>query len=401
MNSNPFLINVELLDITGKGHIYNKFNYETEKTLYEQTNEDGIPIIYNFMYKYIKQLSLKQPIITFSPDKAISGSSIAGLGEKYMFRESIENNIIFKSKLKIIYLTPRSHLNANLEPINIETCTNSIISNLMFNVKATYTNHHLVFSPEQFIMIGINENLLEDIEMENLVNSDIMFFTLNRIEKIGLPNIIKAIKDICDDLPVHIVFDMSVMDIKYAPCVTRNIKEKDENKFIGLTLTHLDTLLTEFSKLNIVGLDITGYDIRPNNLDSNDIAHRITCETARLPLIKLFKFKEKSINIFNEHTKFLIWRPCHQVSEEDIGWFILRGVSLSQREKLLAHIKDDTIIIENIDDEYVYISSTTMQEQEMKNYACAIMINDCTLFYEEKVHMMFELLNTNENSLLL
>lgn len=399
----PFMINVLFAEITAKSHIYTSFDYECVNDLYQKMIDGtDIPIIYHFLYKYISQITHTKPIVTYSPDQAISAATIAALSEKYMFTTSETDRLIYKSKLKVIYLTSKPHLCTDITPSNVETYANCVLSNLMCMTDHTFTKHKLIFDPEQCILVGLNEDLMTDYDNETLLKLDLQYFTLQRMNKVGMKKIVDSIMDTVGDNPVHIVFDMSVMDTLAAPCVTRFLDKTKHAEIKGLTLDHIDMLFDEFTYLNIVGIDVTSYDLRYN---VNDIAYRITCETARKPLVKLLNFKQKSINIFNEHTRFLIWRPRYQKSPDDIGWFIMRGMSLKDRENILASLDDDTIKIIAIDntdksidsdeDEiYVYISSTTMAEQEQKSSLVAESINDCALFYEEKVNMMFEMLNS-------
>lgn len=386
----PFLINVLLKNITAKNHIMNKFDFEVTDQLYEQSDNKGTPIVYEFLYKYIKRLNKINPVITFSPDQAISASIISSLNEK-----NIEDGI---SKLKIIYITSRPHIQPLSQNITCEGYMNSIISNLMGNTQHTFTNHQTHLDSSQFVLIGINDDLILNNEKELLCQSGLTFYTLKRINKIGLQKIIDSIKSSFGDSPIHVVFDMSVMDSKTAPCVTRFMH--NEGKIVGLDLKHLDLILNGIKTMNIKSLDVTGYDLR---YEDTDIAYRITCETARRPLSKLFNFKDKTLNIFNENTKFLVWRPLYQSSDVDIGWYILRGLTLKQREKYLSDLTDDAMRIETIpdgdDDIDVLISSTTIAEQEDKNYILAESIKECTLFCDEKTNMMFELLNSYPDKL--
>ena len=166
---------------------------------------------------------------------------------------------------------------------------------------------------------------------------------------------------------------MSILDYSIAPCTLRffkdNIPVKNEKH---INLDEYEYILIEIKKWNLAGFVLTGYDFR---IEQQSLLFRITCETARKPLVKTFDFKQKSINIFNENSRFLIWRPVKQNSESDIGWYILRGVSLEMREQILARFSDDdTIEImsinkdsseENQDDdseieELIYIASTKM-----------------------------------------
>lgn len=401
----PFMINVVMNDMTAKPHIYCGFDYECVKELYEKTHDDSdIPIIYNFLYRYILQLPSTKPIVTYSPDQAISASTIAALSEKYMYTTSEGETVLFKSKLKVIYITSRSHVGTSLKPLNVTTSMNCILSNLMCLTEFTYTKHHMVIDPEQITLIGLNDDLLADSDVDEMLKLGIMYFTLQRIDKIGIKKIIDSVIESVANDPVHIVFDMSVMDTTSSPCVTRFLDKTVHSQILGLSLEHINVLFEEFSSLNIVGVDVTSYDFR---YEANSIAYRVTCETVRKPLIKLLGVKQKSINIFDEHTRFLIWRPTYQKTNEDIGWFILRGMTLKDRENILASLSDDDIKIISIDnsdrsvdidedDVYVYIASTTMVEQEKKSYLTAESIIDCALFYEEKVNMMFEMLNVSQ-----
>jgi len=345
-----------------------------------------------------------KPIITYSPDQSVSSSIIAGMAEKFMYvsPDSSGKTPLHHSNLKIIYITSTSHLQKNITELNLESTSNSIISNLMCETNINYTHHNLIAEPNQFILIGVDENTIDEYELGELSNSTIPFFTIDNINRNGLDKIIKMINTICLDYPTHIVFDMSVMDVSVSQCVTRsdfyekNCENKQSN---GLSLDKLDAILNACKNLNVVSLDVTGYNLK---YVENDIGYRLTCETARRPLLKLFNFKEKSINIFNEQTRFLIWRPLHQTSDKDVGWFILKGMSLIEREEILENLGNDIIQSIPIDNNngtisQIYITSTTMALQEQKVYLAAQNLSDCTLFPEEKINMAFELLNTNDN----
>ena len=69
-------------------------------------------------------------------------------------------------------------------------------------------------------------------------------------------------------------------------------------------------------------------------------------------------------------------------------------------KQLIDEDNDDHIISLEIDSEDVLISVTTVLEQQEKTYYATSSIYDCTLFPEEKVDMVFELLNSCENKLI-
>lgn len=404
MTKENYFINVNFLQTSAKKHIYNNFDYELTESLYDTYDDDGLPIIYNFLYKYIKTLPQNKTIITLSPDPIISASTISAIAEKYLTITDNKGLINYSSNLKIIYFTSTPHLIDNYQDLNIENLSKTIISNLLCLTDFTYTKHQLALSPNQFILIGLNDDLICSDEKEKLDNNNITYFTLNQIHKKGISNIIKSINEIILDDPVHIVFDMTVMHYESVPCV----KTLLSNKY-GFSISTLEEAIININKNNIVGLDITSFDLRINETEN---MYRITCEVAKIVLKHLLNITEKKINIFNENSRFLIWRPIDQQSHDDIGWFILRGVSLDAREQIMKQLDKDNIIIFTITnddqndtddndkyDEDVLISTTTMAEQEEKIYYTAENIYECTLFPEEKVHMMFELLNTNENVL--
>ena len=116
---------------------------------------------------------------------------------------------------------------------------------------------------------------------------------------------------------------------------------------------------------------------------------------------KILNLKQYSINIFNEHTRFLIYKPIDELCIEtddnigdNYGWYILRNVPLDMKNDILGKIEDDSIIILDIEDNVqIMVSSTTIYEQNEKCYYTATSCKDCTLYPDEKMAMMFELVN--------
>jgi arginase family enzyme len=395
------IINVKFPQISAKNHIYNKFDYEVSDLLYDNYDDDSIPIIYNFLYKYITSLLKDKIIVTLSPDPSISGSTVSALAERYITIHNESNSPKYSSNLKILYFTSTPHIRSQYSEINVQSLSNSIVSNLLCETDFTYTKHKLVLSTNQFIMIGINPQIIDENDKDILNNKDIVYFTLDQIRKKSMSNVIRSISDLVLDDPVHVIFDMSVMNNEVAPCVTRFLDKSPTGKIDGLTISELEEALIMMNKKNIVGLDITSFDLR---IKDTEKIYRLTCEVAKIVLRHLLNITERKINIFTENSKFLIWRPVDQSSHDDIGWLILRSVSLEIRERILASIDDNIITLSLTTDddteEDVYITSTSMLDQENKSYYTAESIYDCALTPEEKLNMMFELINTNENALL-
>ena len=404
MTPKPFFINVNLADITAKGNVYNSFDFEIVQEMYDTVDTNGVPIVYNFMYKYILQCDQNKLPVVFSPDPAISASTIAANAEKHMYTKINGDNPEYYSNLKIIYLTATTHILNNYDKITVENLSNSVVSNLLCQINNgfTYTKHKLALQGDQFIVIGLNDNIIDDDSLQTLDNYGITYLTLSQMRKKTINSIVQTINSLLIGCPVHVVFDMSVLSMNVAPCVTRFVKNKTNTD--GLVINEIIELLKNISNENLIGIDITGYDFRINNTDR---MFRITCEAAKLPLIHLLKMQDKKINVFTEDSKFLIFRPIDQEDSNDVMWYILRNVSLDLREQLIAKLdideiyplkyKDDDGEIEN-----VYVSTTTINEQQQKTYYDETLdIFDCVLDPDEKIDMTFEMLNTANNSIII
>jgi hypothetical protein len=161
-------------------------------------------------------------------------------------------------------------------------------------------------------------------------------------------------------------------------------------------------------------IDITGHYLY---VDDTEISYRITIETIIKIYSKLLKLKEYSINIFNENSKFLIYKPLDEIyklnDEPDCGlhgWYLLRNMTLNMRNEILEELTDDESIImfdipkkyiknqENDDnddnnDVQIIIGYTNMIEQENKSYYTTLSYKDMILYPDEKIAMCFELTN--------
>jgi arginase family enzyme len=400
-------INVKLQQITAKKHIKDEFDYEISDLFYEKTTEAGVPIVYNFLYRYILQnIPKNNRVITMSPDPLISTSTIVGLAEKYMYTE-IDNFegkecLVFKSNLKVVYFTAQPHLSEEVTEVSLEQLTKMTLANALCSVESTITGHKLALSPDQFVLIGLNTDILDESQKDELAKSNIKNYTLQQIRKKKMRNIIRAVNNFVGDNPVHLIFDMSCMSLDIAPCVTRFVDFTKHKTIDGFIMKEIEEAMTMLNKTNLVGFDITGYDLR---IERSERAFRVTCEVPRRLLQLVLGIKEKKLNIFNEHSKFLIWRPIDQEEETDVGWFILRNIPLDTREQLIEHIGTENIIsfqTEDDDGEIIdaYVTVTTMAEQQERTYCETTNVHDCVLYPAQKVYAMFELLNTGENKIL-
>jgi hypothetical protein len=387
-------INIPCGQSDAKETIYNNFERQVDPDLYNRLDDRDIPIIYYTFYKYI--LSLQKDIrpIVFSPDYAISSSTIAAISEKYMIAESEGENVKYTSPVKIIYLTSIVHID-ELKELCPQTFAKSILSNVFGNNDVSYTRHKFIPSPQNIILFGLNDNVICSDDIEKLNNDNVIHFTLYQIRKKGIDNILERLQEIIGDDPVYFVFDMSVMSIIFTPAVFRFVDQSDtniENQIDGLSDNEVIKIFKAFDKSKIIGLDITGYNLKK---DMPEKQLMITSYCAKLPLIHLLKIKEKKINVFNNDTKFLIFRLTQRENDQDIGWYILKGASIEFEEKVIKELEltDNNISIFMLDEETpIYISTTTVAEQKEKSFYTATTIHDCALIPEEEQKMVFYLI---------
>jgi len=330
-------------------------------------NENNIKICdgYNKLYDYITNCQNKDIIISIGGDNSISSATVSAMNNKY-------------DNLKVLWID----CYADLENFNTtDDLPNMAMASLMHLCEPTFvTKQKNILKPSQIIYFGISENC-DDVEKINIY--DIPFFTVNKINTLGINHLIEPIKSIIGNNPLHVVIDTKVIDKEYAPSTIRN------DNYKGLNPIDITKLLIEL-KMNIVAMDITEFN---PTINMNKYDAKITKETLRNILIKTFNIKEKSLNVFTEDTKFLIYRPFEQENPYvDYGWYILRGLSVRDKLKYISLIKDNisTITIEN--EEYL-LAKTTINEQNDKSYFGTNDINDMVLFPDEKMDMLFELIN--------
>lgn len=400
-------INTPYDPINNVGIIRNEFDNIIDKEIYNKDN------IYEDMYKkFSKIFNKNETYINISTDRAISSSTLSSLNEKYMYQDGKT----YKSDLKVLYIDSLMDMELNNydEKLTNHRYRNSVITNLLGissdeDISRTYTKHKLPFNMNQFIFLG--QQQINPSEENILLNSNIIYYPFINLKKNPIFIMDKIIKEI-DSSDVAIVFDMSVFNVNIAPCV---IREDFKN---GIDLDQLTIILEKLSEMhklynNIKMIDITGHYL---SLEDTSPAFRVTIETITKIYSKIFNMKEYAINIYNEYTRFLIFKPIAELCiekaiqkdiEDDIievnnigdnyGWYILRNIPKDEKDLIFKEIDEDSIKIitinENNEDIDIMVSSTTIYEQNEKCYYTATTYKDCTLYPDEKISMMFELIN--------
>ena len=369
-----------------------KFDYIIKRDMYRPHN--NTLAVYDLVRQIIcdKKQQIKTPIITLSPDSAISSSTIAGVAEKFMYTDSDGDKTNFKSSAKVIYIDSTPDMSTK-KYTNYSDFVNSIVSDVLGLTDSSFSMHRVNISPENLFLVGIDEDLLNDDQDGFIRKYNINMFTYQNMIKKGIDKIMNSIIDQCKYDTVHIVIDLSVISPKYAPSVYREDNAKNGFDFDQMIM--IMKILKNIEKIN--SIDITGYNFgSKNDHDKYHIANILTIKMIEMIINTFINLKSKSINIFDEESRFLIWKRLDDI--DPIGWLILRNISLQEREDIIKEIGDDKIItipIEDEEDTYVaFVTATTMKEQQEKSYYMSTNVYDCCLYPGEKLSMMFELINT-------
>ena len=399
---NPYFINIHTPHeaLHSEGFVKNKFDVVLEQELSNLNS-------YNDLYNKYKTFGEVIPI-TISSNKAVSSISIPAINEKYMFRQKNEfidgDHPAFKSSLNILYLSSKPDME-ELKETSLKDLSSSIVSNLcgMFKgTNPTYTKHNLLLNLSQFTFFGITEDLLTE-KLKSECND---YYSYDNVKGEKLKKTLKFIENKFGDEPVHIVFDLELLSQSISPLSFRYDYALTYSKMLkGINMDELMLILDTFKKLKVVGLDITNYNLIE---DTTSIVNRIQSETIQRIYGKILNIKEKSFNVFNENSKFLIFKPLEETeleTESDIGWYILRGVDINLREQIMMKIDQGQIITVEIPEteteteieieiKEILVTTTTIFDQNEFSYYSADHFLDKRLYPDEKIDMMFELINS-------
>lgn len=362
-------------------------SYKNVKEHYDVIlNPDNKAIELQEVYDYYKNPENKtNNLVTISEDKNISISTILGLNNNFVKK----NGETFDSNLRILYISPNPNISNQIE----NSLNNKIVSYSMDILEEEDeerpVTHSMPIDPKQIIYFGLDKNINDD-ELVKLQELEIEYYDINNIRKKGIKPILNLILNKFADKPILCVIDLEAIDKKIAPCV--NFSTENFNGFNYDEINEISKLLQN----KVQYLDITNFNdsIDLDDKEKSGIRTKMTSEVCRIFIKHIFDIKEKKINIFTEDSRFLIYRPEFVEDEDgDIGWYILRFLELEQKEQLLKHLEEDSIVHLDVEDiGGVYITATTMNEQNEKCYYTSN-ITDCCLFPQEKFLMAFELLN--------
>jgi arginase family enzyme len=369
-----------------------KPNYVITRELY--TPYKNTLAIYDLLRQIMidDKKTIINPIITLSPDSSISMATLGGVAEKFMFTETKHNKTLYKTNIHVLYIDSLPDLS------NDTDFRSNVLSNILgLNINSC---NRVTIPPENITLLGINEQLISDEHEHIITQKNITNFNLKIIKQKGIIKIMDKVISLLKHEHVHVVIDLSCMDLHSAPSAVRNADTKD-----GFDIEQIKVIAQYLKKLNnLHGIDITGYNFGTKEDENKHmVANTMTIKTIETIVTSVIDIKQKEI--FNENDKFLIWRKINDV--DPIGWYILRNIPLEQKEQLLNDIDDDEIIIvpvneiDNNDDDndtntddYAIVAVTTIAEQQTKCYYTTDIYTERCLYPGEKLNMFFEMINT-------
>jgi|SaaInlStandDraft_3_1057020.scaffolds.fasta_scaffold11938_3 hypothetical protein len=236
------------------------------------------------------------------------------------------------------------------------------------------------FSSNNMFYFGIdNTTDEEDIVLQELA---IEYYPLKSISEKDFKEQICEVIEPMKDSYLHVCFNVDIFDSVPA--------YKFEDIF-GLMGPYIDSMeIIGLPKID--KLDTKSKKDKKVNRERKKIKY--TLKSVQNCISWVLNKKQKNINIFSEDSTFLIYRPREQTNKEtDIGWYIMRGMTLEQRNELSKRITDDEIISKDIEGTEYYITKTSVNYQNSNLYYTAKTIFDTVLFPQEKESMVFELIN--------
>lgn len=344
-------------------YIKEEYDFEIKESILQSNS--GFDLLYKYM---IEKVDMDDKIVTIGGDHLVSVPTTLAQRKKY------------GSNLHLIILDSCPDLH-NMLTFN-NSCKNRMMTSyLLDNESGIMNNVDTLMTPDKIIYIGLRD--IDDTEMEILNGYGIMYFTIEKIRKIGLNCVMDVIKDIVAGSPIHMSVDMKVFDPSIAPSVTTQYDD-------GLTFDDIDIISNKLKDVNIVSIDITELDAEVGTEKEKGL----TGYTAKKFLSSVMKIKEKRLNIYDENADFLVYRQMDQENNDnDIGWYILRNINIDVMNDILKNIAKDKIIQIEVDGEDCLVARTNIEYQQERSYYTTTNVTDVVLFPQEKEHMIFELIN--------
>lgn len=379
-------------EIDVDSYITKEFDYVVKSDLYRaKTGTEGETKC--FTYDLVRNISLDEknkmvrPIITLSSDIAISSATLSGSAERHLIRSGVTqivngekmDGIDFSTELCVLFISSGLHMYTNTYETfsDYRASTMSNAMGLCDMTNGSFTNHRVNLDPKNVIYLGIKKDHIDTSEQNILeaMNIKPTLFTLEDIDTKGLDRIMKYVSKKFNDKKIHVVFDLASLKLDLAPATNRF---DSENK--GLCREDVSTIMKYVVSFNensqLEAFDLVNYNFSTTDKisDNNykDLIHSANNITSKimLDILKcICDFKERSVNIFNDESKFLIWRKIPNVSDlfnnnensnndtdndmdndtdnltgseeqiDPVGWYILRGMDIEMRNAVIEHFE--------------------------------------------------------------
>jgi len=393
--------NTEFLDISEL--FRSDFDHIVKRINYNDTNNPF------HIYEHVKKLfngtdsQLTFPTITLASDQAISLATISGSCEAHMNMRSVDGHVIADGDIHLIYIDSMPDIQT-IDVENHDQLADQIISSAMGINQMSFCKHRVNMSAKNIHYFGLNEDLLSSVDRKSLDDYNLENYSLQLLRKKGIGRILNILLKKLEYDRIYIVFDMCCLEQQTAPSTYRYTTSGSSDGFTGQEINEIFNILRNHPKIR--GIDITGFNFGLRTESTKNISNNQITMSVIENILKIFvDIKKNSINIFNENSKFLIWRKLGDDDEDPVGWKILKGMSLEERDRIMSSIDDDSvltipIIDQDTGDSYdALVTTTTVEEQQEKSYYVTNDYLGFCLLPGEKIDMIFELLNTPQNKI--
>jgi len=343
-----------------------KYVYEFNKDLYEPNDSYSLKI-YDEIRKYVISTNNKCPNIFLSDNNSVSGSTIAGLCEKFMYDEPIsDTKSFYKSDVKILYISTSADLNVN----NISSYSdfnNCVLSDVLGITEQSYTYNRVNIDPKNIFLIGTDETQLENSELDIINDKKINMFSLQVLRKQGIQNVLKNVIDKCKGFTVHVVIDLSCINKQYIKSVYRTFDE-------GFDIDEIKLITSNLSVLDVHSIDITNYNF--TNTETNNMI----CIIIIFSILNYFTDCKQYIKNIDKHILIVndfdenVWHICKDIDETILSQFD----------------KTDNIIVYN---NKLYAITTVEEQIFEKNIYDTKYYTDCCLHPFDKIIMLLNFIN--------
>ena len=226
---------------------------------------DKAPLL---LKKYIKPNIINTPVVDnletnlknlYLENQKIEGNRINIGGDHSMSIATVADSLSKYNKLKVVWMDAHADINTYEKSLskNVHGMPLAVLTNLEKNKNWKFNESILKFS--DILYIGIRD--LDPFEEEIINKHNIKFLTVDDIHY-DYQRSNMMIKDFIKDDPIHLSFDVDVLDRKIMPSTGTIVDD-------GLELKPCKQLLNNLLNNNLVSVDIVEFN--PEIGDSKDV----------------------------------------------------------------------------------------------------------------------------------